>query len=271
MKVKKALIPIAGLGTRFLPISKIIPKEFLPLGKKPILQHIVEQALEANIKEFIFVVSPEKERFLKDYFEKENEWLLKVLKERGKQKEIEILKSIPKLKMKVVFQNFPAGDGDAILKAEKFLKKEPFLVMFGDDLSLGKESFAKQLIFAFEKYKKPILCLYQKEKKELSAYGVPKVKKVKEKIYRILDIVEKPKENPPSSFALVGNYVLSPEIFKFLKKTPLQNGELILANALKMMIKEQREILGLKVKGKWIECGTLEKWIENFKNLKNLG
>jgi len=265
MKVKKALIPIAGLGTRFLPVSKIIPKEFLPLGKKPILQHIVEQALEAGIKEFIFVVSPDKERLLRDYFERENEWLLKILKERGKKKEIEILKSIPKLKMKIVFQNFPAGDGDAILKAEKFLKKEPFLVMFGDDLSFGKESFAKQLVSAFEKYKKPILCLYQKEKKELGAYGVPKAKKIEGNVYKILDIVEKPKENPPSSFALVGNYVLTPEIFGFLKKTELQNGELILANALKLMLKEGEEILGLKVKGKWIECGTLEKWIENFK------
>jgi len=265
MKIKKALIPIAGLGTRFLPLSKILPKEFLPLGKKPILQHIVEQALEAKIREFIFVVSPGKEKFLKDYFEKENEWLLKILKERGKKKEIEILKVIPKLKMKVVFQNFPAGDGDAILKAEKFLKKEPFLVMFGDDVSFGKESFAKQLVSAFEKYKKPILCLYQKEKKELPSYGVPKIKKIQKNVYKILDIVEKPKENPPSSFAIVGNYLLTPEIFKYLRKTEPKNGELILANALKLMLQEEKEILGIKVKGKWIECGTLEKWIENFK------
>jgi len=265
MKVKKVLIPIAGLATRFLPVSKVIPKEFLPLGKKPIIHHIVEQALKIQIKEFVFVVSPGKEKLLRDYFEKENKWLLNILKARQKNKEIEILKSIPKIKMKLVFQNFPKGDGDAILRAEKILKKEPFLVMFGDDLSFGKESFAKQLVLAFEKYKKPILCLYQKEKKELSFYGVPKVKRIEKNVYRILDIVEKPKENPPSSFALVGNYVLSPEIFSFLKKTPLQNGELILANALKMMVKEGKEILGLKVKGRWVECGTLEKWIENFK------
>jgi UTP--glucose-1-phosphate uridylyltransferase len=265
MKVKKALIPIGGLGTRFLPISKIIPKEFLPLGKKPILQHIVEQLKELGIKEFVFVISPDKERILRDYFERENEWLLSILKERNKKKEIEILKNIPKLKMKIVFQNFPAGDGDAILKAEKFLRKEPFIVMFGDDLCFGKESFAKQLISAFEKYKKPILCLYQKKKEELSAYGVPKVKKIGKDVYKILDIIEKPKETPPSPFALVGNYVLTPEIFKFLKETPLQNNELILANALKLMLQEGKEVLGIKVKGKWIECGTLEKWIENFK------
>jgi len=265
MKVKKALIPIAGLGTRFLPISKIIPKEFLPLGRKPILQHIVEQALEAGVKEFVFVVSPDKERLLRDYFGRENEWLLHILRERGKKKEIEILKNIPKLKMKVVFQNFPAGDGDAILKAEGFLKREPFLVMFGDDLSFGKESFAEQLTSTFEKYQKPMLCLKQKKKEELSAYGVPKIKKLEGNVYKILDLVEKPKTNPPSHFALVGNYVLTPEIFSFLKRTPLQNNELILANALNMMVKEGKEILGLRVKGKWVECGTLEKWIENFK------
>jgi UTP--glucose-1-phosphate uridylyltransferase len=102
------------------------------------------------------------------------------------------------------------------------------------------------------------------ERKLLSAYGVPKVKKIDERIYKILDIVEKPKENPPSNFALVGNYVLTPEIFPFLKRTPFQNGELILANTLKKMIEAGKEILGLEVNGKWLECGNLEKWMKSF-------
>jgi UTP--glucose-1-phosphate uridylyltransferase len=266
--VKKAILPIAGLGTRFLPLSKTVPKEFLPLHSKPVIHYIVEEALEAGVEEFIFVISPEKkeifEKYIVEYFEKEGENLLKILKERKKEEAISILKSIPKIKWKVAIQKEPRGDGDAILKAEKFIKDEPFLVLFGDDVSFGEKPFPVQLVEVHKKYKKPVLCLYKMPKKALSAYGVPKVKREEEKVYKILDIVEKPKENPPSSFALVGNYLLTPEIFKFLKKTPLVNGELILANALKKMIEEGGEILGNEVSGKWLECGDLQKWMKSF-------
>jgi len=265
--IKKAVIPIAGLGTRFLPLSKVIPKEFFPLDSKPVIQYIVEEALEAGVREVIFVISPEKkeifENYILKYFREERE-LLNILRKRKKEKAIEALNSIPKIKYRWILQEKPLGDGDAILKAEKFLKNEPFLVLFGDDLSFGKESFPWQLVNAFKKNRKPILCLYKMKRKLLSSYGAPKVKKINERIYKILDIVEKPKENPPSNFALVGNYVLTPEIFPFLKKTSLQNGELILANTLKKMIQEKKEILGLEVEGKWLECGSLEKWMKSF-------
>ena len=268
MEIKKVVIPIAGLGTRFLPISKTLPKEFLPLNSKPVIHYIVEEALEAKVKDFIFIISPEKKEvfrnYILEYFQGEKKELIKVLKERGQKKAIEILKNIPKIKFHSVLQKKRKGDGDAILKVEKFLKNEPFLVLFGDDLSFGKESFPLQLVKRFKKYKKPILCLYRMKRKLLSAYGVPRVKKIGERIYKILDIIEKPRKNPPSNFAIVGNYILTPEIFSFLKKTPLQNGELILANALKKMVKEGKEILGLEVKGKWLECGDLEKWMKSF-------
>lgn len=268
MKPKKAILPIAGLGTRFLPISKTIPKEFLPLNAKPVIQYVVENALEAGVKEFIFVISPQKrkifERYVKEHFSEKKEDLIKILKEKGKEKEIMKLKQIPKIKWKVAIQRKPKGDGDAILKAEKFIKKkEPFLVLFGDDISFGKKSFAAQLTEAFEKYKKPILALYKLPKTKLSHYGVPRVEKLGNKIYRILDLIEKPKENPPSSFALVGNYLLTPEIFQYLKKTPPFHGEIILLNALKLMLKE-KEILGLEVEGKWLECGDLKRWVKSF-------
>jgi UTP--glucose-1-phosphate uridylyltransferase len=268
MVVKKAILPIAGLGTRFLPLSKTVPKEFLPLDSKPVIHYIIEEALEAGVKEFIFVISLEKKevfrKYILEYFGKEKKDLMKILKERKKEEAISILKSIPKIKWKVAIQKEPRGDGDAILKAEKFIKKEPFLVLFGDDLSFGRKSFPLQLVETYKKYKRPILCLYRMPKKSLSSYGVPKVKRVRGKVYKILDIVEKPKENPPSSFALVGNYLLTPEIFIFLKKTPLFKGELILANALKKMIEEGKEILGIEVSGKWLECGDLQKWMKSF-------
>ena len=266
--VKKAILPIAGLGTRFLPLSKTVPKEFLPLDSKPVIHYIVEEAIQAGVKEFIFIISPEKREIFKkyiiEYFCKEKSDLIKILKERKKEEAIEILKNIPKIKWKVAIQKEPKGDGDAILRAEKFIKNEAFLVLFGDDLSFGKKSFPLQLVEAYQKYQKQILCLYRLPKKALFAYGVPKVKKIKGKVFKILDIIEKPKENPPSSFAIVGNYLLTPEIFKFLKKTPLFKGELILANALKKMIEEGKEILGIEVSGKWLECGDLKKWMQSF-------
>lgn len=267
MKIKKAVVPIAGLGTRFLPLSKVIPKEFFPLGTKPVIQYIIEQAVEAGIKEVIFVVSPEKKEIFKKYILKYfrgEKGLLSILKKRRRKEAIKALGQIPKIKYRYTIQKKPLGDGDAILKAERLVGKEPFLVLFGDDISWGKEKMPAQLVKAFEEVKAPVLCLYKMPRKELSAYGVPKVKKVKEGLYEIKDLVEKPKKRPPSSFALVGNYILTPEVFSYLKKTKLQNGELILANSLKMMIKDKKPVYGIWAKGKWLECGDKEKWMKSF-------
>ncbi len=266
-EVKKAIIPIAGLGTRFLPLSKVIPKEFFPLGTKPVVQYVVEEALRAGAKEIIFVVSPKKkdifEKYILKYFQHEQE-LQDILKRRRKKEALEALNCIPKIKYSYIIQTEPRGDGDAILRAEKLVGKEPFLVLFGDDVSFGKEGMPSQLVMAFKKTAKPMLCLYKMPEEKLSAYGVAKVKRVKGRLYQIKDLVEKPKENPPSHFALVGNYVLTPEIFSYLKKTKPKNEEIILANALKEMIEDGKGVMGLWVKGKWLECGDKEKWVKSF-------
>lgn len=271
--IKKAVIPIAGLGTRFLPLSKVIPKEFFPLDSKPIIQYIIEEALESGVKEIIFVISPEKietfKKFILKYFKTEKN-LIKVLKKRKKKTAIEALNSIPKIKYRYIVQKKPLGDGDAILRAEKFIKNEPFFVLFGDDVSFSKERFPSQLKKVFEKNKKPVLCLYKMKKEKLCAYGVPKVKKVSQRLYKILDLVEKPKENPPSNFSLVGNYVLTPEIFSYLKKIKPRNGEIILAEAIKKMIEDKKDVFGFWVKGKWLECGDREKWQKSFVFLAKL-
>lgn len=284
-KIKTAVLPIAGLGTRFLPLSKVIPKEFFPLGSKPVIQYIVEEALEAGVEKIIFVISPEKkeifEKYILKYF-KEDSDLLSILKKRKKQEAIEALNSIPKIDWEYTIQKKPLGDGDAILKAEKFVNSGPFLVLFGDDISYnpGGPSMAVQLVKAFEKIQKTILCLYKMPKERLSSYGVPKVKKIRAdqcksntNIYKIEDLVEKPKENPPSRFACVGKWLLTPEIFYYLKKTKSQNGEILLANALRDMLKDEKEIFGVEAQGKWLECGTKESWMESFlylaKNSKN--
>lgn len=279
--VDTAVIPIAGLGTRFLPLSKIIPKEMFPLGSKPIVQYIVEEAIEAGVKRIIFVISPKKldifKRYILNYF-KEDEELVSILKERKKKEAIRSLKCIPRIKYEYVIQRKPRGDGDAILKAKKLLKRnKPFLVLFGDDISLPKnpkrskegiisEGMATEIVEAYKKTESPILCLYRIPKEKLKSYGVPKVKKVGDNLYQIEDLVEKPEpKEAPSNFALVGKYVLTYEIFDYLEKTEERNGEVILANALRDYIKDGKKIFGTKTKNRWIECGTKEKWIENFK------
>jgi len=265
MKVDTAVLPIAGLGTRFLPLSKAVPKEFIPLVTKPVIQYIVEEALAAGIKKIIFVVSPDKEKFLNKYFKKDKE-LLKLLKERKKTSAIEALNSIPKIKYEYVTQKEPRGDGDAILKAEKLVGKKPFLVLFGDDLAYNENGplMTEQLVRTFNKIQKPLLCLYKKQKDELFAYGVPKIRDIRGKLAEISDIIEKPQANPPSNFALVGKYILTPDIFYYLKKEEPHNGEIGLAYALQDMIKDGKKVFGLQVEGKWLECGTMDKWIQSF-------
>jgi len=265
MKITTAVLPIAGLGTRFLPLSKVIPKEFFPLGPKPVVQHIIEEVLEAGVKKIIFVISPEKEKFLNNYFQEDKE-LLKLLRKRKKTSAIEALKSVPKIKYEYVFQRKPHGDGDAILKAEKLVGNKPFLVLFGDDLAYNENGplMAEQLVRTFNKIQKPLLCLYKKQKDELFAYGVPKIRDIRGKLAEISDIIEKPQANPPSNFALVGKYILTPDIFYYLKKEEPHNGEIGLAYALQDMIKDGKKVFGLQVEGKWLECGTMDKWIQSF-------
>lgn len=278
--IDTAVIPIAGLGTRFLPLSKIIPKEMFPLGSKPIVQYIVEEAIEAGVKRIIFVISPKKldifKRYILNYF-KEDEELVSILKERKKKEALFSLKCIPRVKYEYVIQRRPKGDGDAILKAKKLLKKKkPFLVLFGDDISLPRhpqkseegiisEGMASELVEAYKKIKSPVLCLYKMPKEKLKSYGVPQVKKFEDNLYQVEDLVEKPQpKEAPSNFALVGKYILTYEILDYLEKAEERNGEIILANALREYIKNGKKIFGVVTKNKWIECGTKEKWIENF-------
>ena len=279
LAIDTAVIPIAGLGTRFLPLSKIIPKELFPLGSKPILQYVVEEAIGAGVKRIVFVISPKKidifKKYILNYFRKDKE-LISFLKKRKKEKELSIINNIPNIKYDYVIQKEPRGDGDAILKAEKKLGEKPFLVLFGDDISLSfhpkksgegliSEGMASEIVRVYKKTKSPVLCLYKMKKEKLEGYGVPRVIENKG-IYEIKDIAEKPEPSKaPSNFALVGKYVLTNEVLKYLKKVKLQNGEIILVNALRDYLRDGKKIFGIATKSKWIECGTKEKWIENFK------
>ncbi len=258
--VKKAVIPIAGLGTRFLPLSKALPKEFWPLADLPAIQYIVEEAAAAGIKEIIFTVKPGYRKTL-DYFGK-NRDLEKRLKKNKKYEILKSLEKLAKLSEKISFsqvvQKNPLGDGHAVLQAKKSVKKEPCLVLFGDDIVDAKIPCSRQLVKVFKERRKPVIALYKLPPEKLSSYGIVRVEKIGRRLYKIKGIEEKPEPGKaPSNLAVVGKYVIDSEVFNFLEKTPSQaKGEIRLAGAFNEMIKKGLTVYGYEFEGKWLECGN---------------
>ncbi len=268
MMIKKAIIPIAGLATRFLPLSKVVPKELLPLADIPLIQYLIQEAKDSGIEEIIFVLSSNNKKIL-DYL-KTNTKLEKTLKERGKEDLLEELKELELLfegmTFNYVLQKEPLGDGHAILQAAKLIKDEPVAVMFGDDVIDSKVPSIEQLSQVFKTCQKPVVGFFKMPEDRLSAYGVPKVEKIANRLYKVKEIIEKPQEGTaPSEFAICGRFVLTPEVFQYLKKAkPNEKGEIILAEVINnQMIKEGKLIYGCEFEGKWLECGDKLKWMKS--------
>jgi len=266
--VKKLVIPIAGLGTRFLPLSKVLPKELFPLVDKPVIQYAIEEAKASGIKEIVFVTRPKKKEIL-DYF-KESADIEKTLKKRKREhliKEFQNIKELMKgISFSTVSQAKPLGDGHAILQAKKVTKKEPFGVFFADDIVDSKKPCLEQLEGVFRTSKSPVVALSRIPKERISSYGVVGVEKISNRLFKIKKIVEKPdKDKAPSDLAIVGRYILTPEVFSYLEKDkPSKNKEIILAEALSKMLDDGKVIYGYEIEGKWLECGTKSSWLESF-------
>ncbi len=270
-KVKKAIIPIAGLGTRFLPLSKVLPKEFFPLIDKPAIQYIIDEAKNSGIKEIIFVNRPEKreiERYFAQYAASSPE-LEEILKDRGKNELLQELANLENEAKQVAFsyvsQTEQLGDGHAVLQAKNAADNEPCLVLFGDDIVDSKVPCSQQLIGVFEKYQKPVIALCRLPKEKLSSYGVVKVKRVGPRLYKIEGIEEKPAPGQaPSDLAVVGKYVIDSQVFDFLKNTSsVAQGEIRLAGAFNEMIKRGFTIYGYEFEGKWLECGNKISYLKS--------
>jgi len=266
--IKKVIIPVAGLGTRFLPQSKILPKEFFPLVDKPIIQYIVEEVRDSGIKQIIFVINP-KRKLVSDYFKK-NTRLNQLLKNRDKNELLEEVKKIEEISKNVsfsyVFQKKPLGNGHAILQAKsKVNSKEPYGVLFNDDIIISRTPCFLQLSQVFETYQKPIIALKKVPKEEVYHYGIVKVEKIANRFYKIKDVVEKPSiGSAPSDLAIVGRYILTPEIFNYLEKVPYgKNKELLLTDAFEKMLKDEKTIYGYEIEGDWLECGDKERWLKS--------
>ncbi len=266
--IKKAIIPIAGLGTRFLPLSKVVTKEFFPLVDKPIIHYIVEEAKNSGIEEIVFVVSP-RQKTVMNYFQKDLS-LEKLLSKRKKESILKELKDLQDLfkgiSFSVVVQKDQLGDGHAILQAAKYVKGEPIANSFGDDVIDSDEPALLQLISIFKTCGVPVVALKKMPKEKIPAYGSVVVEKIANRLYKIKKIIEKPDPSQiQSEFVVIGKHVLTPDVFDYLKKAkPSKKGEIILAEVMQKMLDEGKVIYGYEIKGEWLECGDKLKWLKSF-------
>lgn len=258
MRIRKAVIPVAGLGTRFLPATKAQPKEMLTLVDKPVIQHVVEEAVAAGIEEIIFVTSQQK-RAIEDHFDRNAE-LESRLEQKGKSKDLaELLKISNLAKFAFVRQQVPKGDGHAILAALPFVDpNEPIAVLFGDDVFEAPLPVTAQLIATYEKYHDPVIALYDVGKKNVSSYGIAAGKKVGKDVLELDGFVEKPSvKEAPSSLAAVGRYIITPEIMRLLQtQKPGKDGEIRLADAFITHLANGSPIYGKIAEGTRYDCGN---------------
>lgn len=254
--ITRAILPVAGFGTRFLPATKAQPKEMLPLVDKPIIQYLVEEAVAAGIREIIFVTGRGK-RAIEDHFDYSFE-LEHNLVEKGKKELLEEIYKISNLaKFTYVRQPKPLGDGHALLCARHVVGDEPCAVLYGDDIVDSQVPCIKQLIQVYEKYQDPVLALEKISKKEVSRYGVVSAIEIEKRIYQINDIIEKPSvEEALSDLTIVGKYVITKDIFdELVRLKPANDGEIRLSEAFKMLLK-RKPVYGYEFKGKRYDCGT---------------
>lgn len=256
-KVKKLVIPVAGLGTRFLPATKAQPKEMLPVVDKPIIQYVVEDAVKSGITDIILVTGPSK-RAVEDHFSPNYE-LLNWLKKQGKDEMADEVKKIADLANFIfIRQKGPYGNGTPVLCAKDIVGDEPFAVMWGDEFFYTpKKPQLAQLLNVFEKYGDPVLTAYEVEKDAVSKYGILDGVEVEDGVVQVKNIVEKPEpERAPSRLASLGGFVLTPDIFEELEKTKLgKGGELWLVDAISKLLKK-RPIYGCKVDGVYYDTGS---------------
>ena len=240
MKVKKAIIPAAGLGTRFLPATKAQPKEMLPIVDKPTIQYIIEEAVASGIEE-ILIITGKSKRAIEDHFDKSVELEMQ-LKESGKDDLLKIVEDISNLvDIHYIRQKEPKGLGHAIHCAKTFVGNEPFAVMLGDDVVDSEVPCLKQLIDCFNEYKTSVLGVQKVAEDQVSKYGIVEGIEIEDRVYKVKNLVEKPKEGETdSNTAILGRYIITPRIFDILEHTePGKGGEIQLTDALQTLMGEE--------------------------------
>jgi UTP--glucose-1-phosphate uridylyltransferase len=265
--IRKCLFPAAGYGTRFLPATKAMPKEMLPIVNKPLIQYGVEEALEAGMHQIGFITGRGK-RAIADHFDNNFE-LEHQIKGSSKEKYLEDIRMVmDKCDFVFMRQREMLGLGHAILTGEPMIGNEPFAVILADDLCAAPtDSNAPralgQLAALYKRYQCSIIAIEEVPMEDIESYGVIAGEEIAEGIYQVTDMVEKPKaEDAPTNLAVIGRYILTPEIFHYLRNTPPgRNGEVQITDALKLLAQD-RQVLAVKFKGQRFDCGSVEGFVQ---------
>ncbi len=260
-KVRKVIIPVAGWGTRSLPASKNIPKEMLPIYNKPVIQYVVEEAMQSKIKDVIFVTNRDK-KVIEDHFDY-NLQLESVLERAGKLDKLKIIRDVAEMvNILSVRQKKQLGLGHAILCAKELVRDKPFAVMVGDDLMFGGTPGVQQLIDVAMAENMPVIGVMEVPQDKVERYGIIDGTEISPGVYRINDMVEKPpRDKAPSRLAIVGRYVLTPDIFDYLKNIqPGHGGEIQLTDALQALAKD-KGMLAVKMTGQRFDAGDWAEYL----------
>jgi len=270
--IKQAIIPLAGLGTRLLPLTSVFAKELLPINGKPGVEYIIDECIQAGIKEIIFVIS-RKKNIIKKYFNNDV-FYKKIIKKKKDQRIINEYNKIKKFKkmIKFVYQNKPLGTGDAVLKTKKYIKNNFFLMLLPDDLII-KKNCSKDMIAIFKKHKCSVMASMKVDKKSVNRWGIfSKKKNINKFNFLIKDVVEKPNiNNAPSNNAVIGRYILTKNIFSKLKNQKKgKGGEIHITDSIKKLLQDGHKIIGHNFRGKYLDCGTMDGYIKSSLDISKL-
>ena len=263
--IKQAIIPLAGQGTRLLPLTSVFAKELLPINGKPGIEYIIEECIDAGIKEIIFIIS-KKKIMIKNYFYNDR-FYKDIIKRKKDPRIIKEYKKILKYKkmIKFVFQDKPLGTGDAVLKTKKLIKDQFFLMLLPDDLIIRKNC-SKAMISIHEKFNSSVMASMRVNKNEVSRWGIYNIKKkINDMNFIIKNVIEKPSTKlAPSNNAVIGRYILPKAIFdKLSNLKPSKGGEIHITDAIQLLINENYKFIGHNFSGKYLDCGTMNGYINS--------
>jgi UTP--glucose-1-phosphate uridylyltransferase len=268
--IRKALLPVAGLGTRMLPITKVVPKELLPILNRPAIEYIVQEIIQSGLDTIILVISSGKEAIV-DYFDI-NLGLRKFLEERNK---VELLRLVERIESQVenlvaVRQKKPEGLGHAVLMGESIVGNDPFAVILGDDLVASDVPCLKQMLSVYlelsTKYEDiSLIALEEVPREDVSKYGIVDGDRVSENLIRMRRVIEKPSfEEAPSNYAIIGRYIFTPKVFEHLKKIPKRGGEYQLTDAIQGLIDDGYPVFGFFFQGMRLDTGNLKGYLKSI-------
>lgn len=258
----KAVIPAAGLGTRFLPITKAQPKEMLPVYNKPTIQYVVEEIVQSGIDD-ILIITGKNKRAIEDHFDRNPE-LEMSLKNNEKEDFLRLVEEISSVDIHFIRQKEQKGLGDAVYSARKYVGDEPFVVLLGDTITIDNKPCTLQMMEIYEKYDSPVIAVEKVPRNKLKSYGIIDYEKDSTGLFKIKDLIEKPDPlDAPSDYGIIGRYLLTPEIFSYLEKTkPGVGGEIQLTDALKLL-GGSRPMYAFEFKGSRYDIGNMLDWLKS--------